>query len=233
MVDNYGNYQSEIYLNGLGEQLPEFPFSLTELERRFDEKMDTGPRDYVSGGAGSEDTMRANLEAFRRHRIVPRMLTDVTTRDLSRTVLDSPLPAPVLLAPVGVQGIIDKEGEVAVARAAAQLGVPMILSTVSSYTLEQVAETLGDTPRWFQLYWPNDEAFAKSLLRRAGDAGYSAIVVTVDTRFLAWRPRDLQGAYLPFLKGEGLANYTSDPVFCSTLESSPEADMLPAILKWT
>ena len=233
MAENYGTYQNEIYLNGLGDQLPEYPFSLAELERRFNEELDTGPRDYVSGGAGSEDTMRANLEAFRRHRIVPRMLTDVAERDLTRTVLGTALPAPFLLAPVGVQGIVHEEGEVAVARAAAQLGVPMILSTVSSFTLEKVADTLGDTPRWFQLYWPNDEAFAKSLLQRAADAGYTAIVVTVDTRFLAWRPRDLQGAYLPFLKGEGLANYTSDPVFCSTLEKSPEEDPMEAVLKWT
>jgi isopentenyl diphosphate isomerase/L-lactate dehydrogenase-like FMN-dependent dehydrogenase len=161
------------------------------------------------------------------------MLTDVSTRDLTRTVLNTELPAPFLLAPIGVQGIIHEEGEVAVARAAAEHGIPMILSTVSSFTLEKVADTLGATPRWFQLYWPNDEAFAKSLLQRAADAGYEAIVVTVDTRFLAWRPRDLEGAYLPFLKGEGLANYTTDPVFCSTLEKSPEEDIFPAILKWT
>lgn len=230
---NYGDYQFQIYLNGLADQTPEFPVSLAELERRFNETLGTGPRDYVSGGASSEDTMRANLDAFRRHRIVPKMLTDVAERDLSRTVLKTQLPAPVLLAPIGVQGIIHPEGEVAVARAAAEVGVPMTLSTVSSNTLESVAETLGDTPRWFQLYWPNNEPFAKSLLQRAADAGYEAIVVTVDTRFLAWRPRDLQGAYLPFLKGEGLANYVTDPVFCADLDKQPDEDIMPAVLKWT
>jgi isopentenyl diphosphate isomerase/L-lactate dehydrogenase-like FMN-dependent dehydrogenase len=232
-VSNYGQYQYEIYLEGMSGKTPDFPFELAELERRFEADVDPIPRDYVSAGAGSEDTMRENLEAFRRWRIVPKMLTDVETRDLSTTVLGTAMPAPVMLAPIGgIQSLLHPEGEVAVARVAAELGVPMVLSTVSSKTLEEVAEELGKTPRWFQLYWPSDDAFTKSLLGRAEDAGYSAIVVTLDTRILAWRPRDLRNAYLPFFRGDSIANYLSDPVFRAGLEKPPEEDLQSAVFRW-
>jgi isopentenyl diphosphate isomerase/L-lactate dehydrogenase-like FMN-dependent dehydrogenase len=232
-VSNYGQYQYEIYLEGMSGKTPDFPFELAELERRFEADVDPIPRDYVSAGAGSEDTMRENLEAFRRWRIVPKMLTDVETRDLSTTVLGTSMPAPVMLAPIGgIQSLLHPDGEVAVARVAAELGVPMVLSTVSSKTLEEVAETLGATPRWFQLYWPSDDAFTKSLLQRAEEAGYGAIVVTLDTRILAWRPRDLRNAYLPFFRGDSIANYLSDPVFRAGLEKPPEEDLQSAVFRW-
>lgn len=232
-MSNYGQYQYEIYLEGMSGKTPDFPFELAELERRFEADVDPIPRDYVSAGAGSEDTMRENLEAFRRWRIVPKMLTDVESRDLSTTVLGTSMPAPVMLAPIGgIQSLLHPDGEVAVARVAAELGVPMVLSTVSSKTLEEVAETLGDTPRWFQLYWPSDDAFTKSLLQRAEEAGYGAIVVTLDTRILAWRPRDLRNAYLPFFRGDSIANYLSDPVFRAGLEKPPEEDLQAAVFRW-
>jgi isopentenyl diphosphate isomerase/L-lactate dehydrogenase-like FMN-dependent dehydrogenase len=138
----------------------------------------------------------------------------------------------VLLAPIGVLGIIHGEGEVAVARAASSLGIPFVLSTAASNSMEDVAEAAGDGPRWYQLYWPNDPELAESFLNRAAAAGYSAVVVTLDTPMLAWRPRDLQGAYLPFLKSEGIANYLSDPVFRSRLEKSPDEDPMAAVLRW-
>lgn len=232
-MSNYGQYQYEIYLEGMSGKTPDFPFELAELERRFEADVDPIPRDYVSAGAGSEDTMRENLEAFRRWRIVPKMLTDVETRDLATTVLGTSMPAPVMLAPIGgIQSLLHPDGEVAVARVAAELGIPMVLSTVSSKTLEEVAETLGDTPRWFQLYWPSDDAFTKSLLQRAEAAGYGAIVVTLDTRILAWRPRDLRNAYLPFFRGDSIANYLSDPVFRAGLEKPPEEDLQAAVFRW-
>lgn len=232
-MTNFGQYQYEIYLEGLGGTKPEFPFELHELERRFEAEVDPIPRDYVSAGAGSEDTMRENLDAFRRWRIVPKMLTDVDTRDLQTTVLGSTMPAPVLLAPIGgIQSLLHEDGELAVARVAAELGVPLVLSTVSSRTMEEIGEAMGDVPRWFQLYWPSDDAFTKSLLKRAEDAGYSAIVVTLDTRILAWRPRDLRNAYLPFFKGDSIANYLSDPVFRAGLEKPPEEDLQAAIFRW-
>lgn len=232
-MTNFGQYQYEIYLEGMSGKTPEFPFELAELERRFEAEVDPVPRDYVSAGAGSEDTMRENLDAFRRWRIVPKMLTNVETRDLTTTVLGTTMPAPVMLAPIGgIQSLLHPEGEVAVARVAAELGIPMVLSTVSSKTLEEVAEALGNTPRWFQLYWPSEDAFTKSLLQRAEDAGYGAIVVTLDTRILAWRPRDLRNAYLPFFRGDSIANYLSDPVFRAGLEKSPEEDPQSAVFRW-
>ena len=233
MASNFSQYQFEIYLNGVSDQRPDFPLELTELERRFEEEVDAIPRDYVSAGAGSEDSMRENLEAFARRRIVPTMLTDVAERELACEILGTRMPAPVMLAPIGgIQGLLHPDGEVAVARVASELGVPMVLSTVSSKTLEEVASELGDAPRWFQLYWPSDDEFTVSLIRRAEDAGYSAIVVTLDTRILAWRPRDLRNAYLPFLRGDSIANYLTDPVFRSRLSAPPEEDIQPAVLHW-
>ncbi|HLH15462.1 MAG TPA: alpha-hydroxy-acid oxidizing protein, partial [Solirubrobacteraceae bacterium] len=187
---------------------------------------------YVAGGAGAELTMDANLRAFERWQIVPRMLRDVSERELATTVLGTAMPAPVLLAPVGVQSIVHPEAELAVARAAAAQGLPMILSTASSHTLEDVAETLGGASGWFQLYWPRDRDLAASFVARAQRAGYEAIVVTLDTWLLGWRPRDIANAYLPFLKGEGVANYFSDPVFRGALARAPEDDPEPAIGHW-
>jgi isopentenyl diphosphate isomerase/L-lactate dehydrogenase-like FMN-dependent dehydrogenase len=205
--------QREIYTAGLVGKKPAQPVSLEELARKAREVLKPEAFDYLDGGAGSEDTMRANREAFRRWRLVPRFLRDVVRRDLGVEVLGQRFPAPFLLAPVGVQSILHADGELAVARAARSLGIPLVLSTLSSHPLEKVAAELGDTPRWFQLYWPRNPDLTASFLYRAEQAGYRALVVTLDTFYLAWRERDLQHAYLPFLKGEGLANYFSDPVF--------------------
>jgi lactate 2-monooxygenase len=182
----------------------------------------------VFGGAGAEDTMRANADAFKRWRIVPRMLRDVSQRDLSVTVLGTELPAPVALAPIGVQTIVHPDGELAVARAAAAIGLAMAVSTASGCTLEQIAAA-GGGPKWFQLYWPNDRELATSFLSRAEAAGYRAVILTVDTFLPGWKPRDLQGAWQPFLEGIGIANYLSDPVFRARLARSPEEDPQGAI----
>jgi isopentenyl diphosphate isomerase/L-lactate dehydrogenase-like FMN-dependent dehydrogenase len=186
----------------------------------------------VAGAAGSEGTARSNLEAFRRWQIVPRMLRDVGVRDLRAELFGAELPAPLLLAPVGVQSIVHPDGELATARAAAATGVPYVHSTAASHSIEEAAKANGDGPRWFQLYWPSDPELAKSFLRRAEEAGYRAIVVTLDTTLLAWRPRDLQAGYLPFLKGVGVANYFSDPVFRAGLEKPPEEDLQAAVGRW-
>jgi len=231
-AQEFASYQYEIYFQGLGGQLPGVPMTYDGMVDRAREVLSPGAFGYVAGGAGSESTMSANRRAFERWEIVPRMLTDVSTRDLSTTVLGHDLRAPVVLAPVGVLSIVHDEAEKAVGRAAAEVGVPMTLSTVSSFTLEDVAEANGDGMRWFQLYWPGEPDLTASLLDRAEAAGYSAIVVTLDTKILAWRPRDLDQAYLPFLKGEGLANYFSDPAFVAPLERSPEEDQGAAILRW-
>lgn len=228
----FSAYASEIYLAGLGGATPAFTTDPTALEESARARMDAGPYWYVAGAAGSGATYRANREAFDRYRLVPRMLTDATARDLSTTVLGTPVPAPVLTAPIGVQSIVHPEAELAVARVAAELGLPMVLSTVSSFTLEQVADASGEGPRWFQLYRPNDRDVCLSLLDRARRAGFSTLVVTLDTWMLGWRPHDLDNAYLPFLTGEGLANYFVDPAFRAGLEKDPQDDLMAALLRW-
>jgi lactate 2-monooxygenase len=232
VAGQFGSYQNEIYLQGLGDQLPPFTTDPTRLEALAREKLDAAPFGYVVGGAGAGMTVAANREAFGRWRIVPRMLTDATTRDLATSVLGQDMPSPVLLAPVGVQSIVHPDGELATARAAAALGVTMVLSTASSHTIEEVAEAGGDGPRWYQLYWPNDNDVTISILQRAKAAGFSTLVVTLDTWTLAWRPNDLDQAYLPFIRGIGNAIPFSDPAFRALLEKSPEEDPTAAILRW-
>ena len=228
----FATYQNEIYLQGLGGQLPPFTTDPESLEASARERLGPGPFWYVAGAAGTGATARANREAFDDWRIVPRMLTDATIRHVGTTVLGTEMPAPVLLAPIGVLSILHPDGELATARAAAELGLPMVLSTASSHTLEDVAEANGDNPRWFQLYWPNDPDVCVSILDRAKKAGFTALVVTLDTWTLAWRPHDLDRAYLPFLRAVGTAIPFSDPAFQAGLEKSPEDDLPMAILRW-
>jgi isopentenyl diphosphate isomerase/L-lactate dehydrogenase-like FMN-dependent dehydrogenase len=223
------DYYREIYARGLAGEKPALPVVLEELERRATEAMEPRAAAYVAAGAGTEDTMRENLEAFRRWRIVPRMLRDVARRDLATTVLGNELPAPVLLAPIGVHTIVHPEGELGTARAAASVGIPLIVSTAAAHTLEEIAEAGGGGPRWYQLYWPNDPEIAESMVRRAEASGYGAIVVTLDTFIPGWKPRDLQQAWLPFLEGVGNANFLQDPVFRAQLDKSPEEDLGAAI----
>ena len=222
---DFADYYREIYARGLGGETPSIPVSVAELERQAREAMDERAANYVFAGAGSEGTIDANRAALARRRIVPRMLRDVAERDLSATVLGTAMPAPLLLAPIGVQKVVHPDGELATARAAASLGLPMIASTASAFTLEEIAAAGGDAPRWFQLYWPNDRELAASLVSRAEAAGYTALVLTVDTFVPGWKPRDLQQAWLPFLEGTGVANYFQDPVFRTALEKPPEEDV--------
>ncbi len=228
----FANYQFEIYAYGLAGQTPALPVLPGELEARAQDRLTPEAFGYVAGGAGHERTMAANLRAFEHWQIVPRMLRDVSERDLSTTVLGTAMAASVLLAPVGVQSIVHPDAELAVGRAAAAFGLAPILSTAASHTIEDVAEAMGSASRWYQLYWPRDRDLAESFVARAARAGYEAIVVTLDTWLLGWRPRDLHNAYLPFLKGEGVANYFSDPVFRGALEQTPEEDPGPAIGHW-
>ncbi|WP_199435546.1 lactate 2-monooxygenase [Qaidamihabitans albus] len=232
MTERFGSYQSEIYLQGYGGTRPAFSTDPTRLEDSAAEVLDPEPFWYVAGGAGSGATMRANREAFDRWRLVPRMLTDATERDLSTTVLGTSMPAPLLLAPVGVQSIVHDDAEPATSRAAASLGLPMVMSTASSTSIEDVAAASGEGPRWFQLYWPNDPDVCGSILGRAKAAGFSTLVVTLDTWTLGWRPCDLDSAYLPFLHGKGMAVPFSDPVFRTRLDTAPEDDLPAAVLRW-
>jgi isopentenyl diphosphate isomerase/L-lactate dehydrogenase-like FMN-dependent dehydrogenase len=216
--------QNAIYLTGTAE----WPISPSEWEARAESALEPQAFGYIAGGAGAEQTMRANREAFERRRLRPRVLAGNAERDLSVEVLGTRSAAPFLLAPVGVLGIAHPDGELAAARAAAATGVPFVLSGAASHSIEEVAEAMGDAARWFQLYWINDRDLAASFVRRAAAAGYDAIVVTLDTPILGWRPRDLSNAYLPFLSGQGCAQFFSDPVFCRYLAKSPAEDMLAA-----
>jgi L-lactate dehydrogenase (cytochrome) len=210
-----GDVQNSIYLGGLAGNRPVVPTSPASLREAARRALAEEAFDYLDGSAGAERTAAANLAAFENRRITPRMLSGVTERDLAVTVAGVQLPVPVLAAPVGVLDIVHPDAELAVARACSALGVTMVLSTQSSTPMEAVAEVGG--PRWYQLYWPNVPELADSLVARAEAAGYTALVVTLDTPMLGWRPRDLDRAYLPFLQGRGIANYTSDPVFRSLL----------------
>ena len=219
-----GLIQNAIYIAGEPHPL----VAAEDWEAAAREKLDAGPFGYIAGGAGSEATMRANLEAFERARLRPRMLAGNAVRDISVEVLGTTSPVPFFLSPVGVLSIAHPDGELAPAPAAAALRVPFCLSTAASHSIEEVAEAMGDAPRWFQLYWVNDREICESFCRRAAEAGYAAIVVTLDTMTLGWRPRDLRNAYLPFIKGEGCAQFFTDPVFRSRLSRPPEEDMLTA-----
>ena len=219
-----GQFQTGIYLSGGYE----WPLTAADWEAKAAEKLERGPFDYVAGGAGAEATMRANRDAFERRRLRPRLLTGNVQRDLSVEVLGTRSAAPFFLAPIGVLGIVHPDAELAVARAAAATGVPIVLSSAASSSIEQVAEASGEALRWFQLYWVSDRKICESFVRRAEAAGYSAIVVTLDTLVLGWRPRDLRNTYLPFIQGDGCAQFFSDPVFCSYLAVPPEQDVRSA-----
>jgi lactate 2-monooxygenase len=227
-------YQRDIYLDGLRGLLPVLPTDLDALERVAAERLEPRPFAYVAGAAGTESTARANRDAFERRRIVPRMLSGVTEPDISVELFGEPMNSPVLLGPVGILTIMHPQGELAVARAAAELGTTMVLSTAAAHSIEQVAEANGTGKRWYQLYWPKDRDLAASFLDRARTAGYRTLVVTLDNHTLAWRPRDLDQSYLPFLRGVGIANYVTDPVFQKAVgHPIGEHNMHDATMAWT
>lgn len=200
--------------------LPNTPASLQKLEKKARQVMSPKAFAYVAGGAGSEETISANRSGFEKWKIIPRMLRDVSVRDTSLSIFGQQLPAPFLLAPIGVLELAHKEAEIAVARASKRTGTPMIFSNQASVAMEPVSKELGDAPRWFQLYWSKSNDLVKSFVQRAENCGCSAIVVTLDTTLLGWRTRDIDLAYLPFLTGKGIAQYTSDPVFNELLEEN-------------
>ncbi len=233
-MTNFGDYQNEIYFQGLGGVLPDLPMTYAELEAKARAALPPSIWSYVAGGAGDELTQRANVTAFEKLGLVPRMLRASKTRDLSIELFGMKLPTPIFLAPVGVIGLCaqDGHGDIATARAAAHTGVPMVASTLTVDPLEEVAAAFGDTPGMFQLYTPTNRELAQSLVHRAEAAGFKAIVVTLDTWVPGWRPRDLAVSNFPQLRGHCLANYFSDPVFRALLPSPPEQDPKTAILTW-
>jgi lactate 2-monooxygenase len=230
MAVPFANFQNEIYFRGMAGERPQLTTDLGRLENAAREALSPEAFGYVAGSAGGGATARANRAAFDRLAIVPRMLRDVSLRDLSTTVLGTAMPAPVVLAPIGVQAIVHPDGELASARAAAAAGLVFTQSTAAAHSLEAVAEASGAGPRWYQLYWPSDREVAASLVARAEAAGYSALIVTVDTFMLGWRPTDLDAAYLPFLQGTGIANYLTDPAFNAPLAEDAALD--DKVIRW-
>jgi lactate 2-monooxygenase len=224
--------QSQIYLDGIGGRRPLVPVNEHALEDRARRMMRPEAAAYIIGGAGREDTMSANRAAFARWRIVPRVLRDVEHRDTSTTVLGLRLPVPMLTAPIGVLELAHPHADLAVARAAAGSGIPMIFSNQASVAMEACAEAMGDTPRLFQLYWSRSDDLVQSLVTRAEACGCRGIVLTLDTTMLGWRPRDLDLAYMPFMRGMGLAQYLTDPVFRRELELPFDAPAPTTRLSW-
>jgi lactate 2-monooxygenase len=207
------------------------PVAFHDWEDKAKEILAAGPFGYVYGGAGGGDTMIANRKAFEKYRIRPRICCDISKRDLTIRLFGQKLPVPFFLAPIGVNSILHPDAEMVPAKVCADTGVPYVLSNVSSKSMEKVADVMKDAVRWFQLYPPKDPELTQSFLDRAKKAGYSAIVVTVDSTMLGWRETDLKNAYLPFLEGHGMGNYFTDPVFRSKLEHTPEEDKQAAVIK--
>lgn len=230
---SYGNYQIEIYFQGLAGVLPSLPMTFAELESRAQQALSPSVWSYVAGGAGDELTQDGNAAAFNRWGLIPRMLVGATERDLSVQLWGRRWSAPVFMAPIGVIGLCtpDRHGDLAAARAAAQTGVPMCVSTLTMDPLEDVAAEFGDTPGLFQLYTPTDRDLAESLVHRAESAGYAGIVVTLDTWIPGWRPRDLSTANFPQLRGLCLSNYISDPHFRAKVDADL-ADPRNAVPHW-
>jgi isopentenyl diphosphate isomerase/L-lactate dehydrogenase-like FMN-dependent dehydrogenase len=231
---HFGDYQNEIYFAGLSGRQPRFPMSFNELEAKAHATLPKSVVSYVAGGCGNERTQDANVAAFDRWGLMPRMFVGAAQRDMSIELLGMKLPTPLFMSPIGVIGICaqDGHGDIATARAAARTGVPMVASTLTVDPLEDVAREFGATPGFFQLYTPTDRGLAESLVRRAEAAGFKAIVVTLDTWITGWRPRDLSEANFPQLRGLCLANYFSDQRFLAMLAKSPREDPSAAIMQW-
>lgn len=215
--------QREIYLAGFKGKNQGIPAESDRLKSIVQEKVRSKAWAYLEGAAGNESTMKANREVFDNWKIVPRMMKDVSSPDLSVTLFDIVLPSPLLLAPIGVLELVHQQADLAVARAAGKLGIPMLISNQASVAMEICSMAMGHTSRWFQLYWSKSEALVESLVKRAEKCGCAAIVVTLDTTMLGWRPRDLRSGYLPFLEGKGIAQYVSDPIFQQLLAERKES----------
>ena len=218
--------QDEVYRGGITGRRPAVPTAFPALERRARWAMSRRAHAYVAGGAGSEETVRANTAAFARHRIVPRVLRGVGERDTSVELFGRRLDAPLLLAPIGALDLVSRQADLAVAHGAAQAGVPLIVSNQAGFPLEDIAR-YATAGWWFQLYWSTSDDLVDSFLQRAEAAGAGAVVVTLDTTMLGWRPRDLDLGHLPFARGLGIAQYTSDPVFARLTRATAEGPARP------
>jgi lactate 2-monooxygenase len=230
-LSSFGDFQLEIYRDGLRGILPKIPADFATLEQRAKQAMPEYVRNYVLGGCGDEHTQNINASAFRNWGMIPRMLVDTRQRDLSVELFGIRLPSPVFMAPIGVTGLAtpDGHGDIAAAKAAAMADVVFTVSTLGNDILEDVLTHAEGTPLFFQLYTPRNRDVAESLVRRAERAGYQALVVTLDTWTTGWRPRDLNAANFPQLRGHVLQNYFQDPEFRKLLGKNPKDAMAEAV----
>lgn len=217
-IDSVPARQKEIYQKGARGTLPRVPMHFDALQDAARRSTSARAFGYVAGGAGQENTQRANRLAFDRWQIQPRMLRDVSRRNMKVNVFGREWRAPLMLSPIGALGLVRERADALVARAAARCQIPMVFSNQASVKMETCAELIGNGPRWFQLYWSKSNELVASLVGRAEACGCEAIVVTLDTPLLGWRPRDLELGSLPFARAIGLAQYLSDPVFQSYLD---------------
>lgn len=224
--------QAAIFLRGLGGAKPDLPTSFPALEAAAEAAMSPEAWAYTAGGAGLETAMNANRAAFQRVVIAPRMLAGGGDSHLACEILGVSVAAPVFASPIGVLEMMHKEADLAVARALARVNLPLIISSQASFPMEEIAKANGAGPRFFQLYWGKSDAVAESFVRRAEACGCKAIFITLDTTVLGWRPRDLDLGFSPFLKGQGIAQYTSDPAFRALLQQTPEDNPQAAAIQF-
>jgi 4-hydroxymandelate oxidase len=171
------------------------PISLADYARLASELADSAVWDFIAGGSEDEATLAMNAGAYRRWTLRPRILTGVDRCHLAIDLFGTRLPSPILLAPIGYQGLVHEDAEVETARGAAAARALMVVSTMSNRSLEEIAAA-GDAPRWFQLYVMKDRELTLSLVRRAEEAGYRALVVTVDVIRMGRRERDLRNGFV-------------------------------------
>jgi len=213
--------QSAIYRAGALGRRPVVPTDFGSLEAAARRASSARAWAYVAGGAGEGRTMRNNRRAFDKWVSVPRMAHGVAERELSTSVLGTRLASPLLLAPIGAGALMRRDSDLAIARAAAATGVPYVFSNQGCNPMEDCAAAMGDSPRWVQLYWSTDEQLVDSFIERAARIRAGALVVTLDTTVLGWRPHDLNRGSLPFARAEGIAQYTSDPRFRELVAGRP------------
>ncbi|GFF80921.1 uncharacterized lactate 2-monooxygenase PB1A11.03 [Aspergillus lentulus] len=233
-------YGNEVYANGLQNIKPAISFNPHDWETHARDLLPADSYSYIWGSAGLRETDTNNRDAFRKWALIPSRLVSADFPSLKTTVLGHEYDYPIAVAPIGVQRIFHRDGEVAAAKAASAQHVPYILSTASSTSIEDVAAASGDGARWYQLYWPlrEHDEITVSLLQRAKRAGYRVLVVTLDTYILGWRPSDLNNGYNPFLRADkiGVELGFSDPVFRQRFRErhgvEVEEDMGAAAAEW-
>lgn len=221
---------NDLLLKNIGS-VEKYPINFQELELAAKEKLAAGPFGYIRSSAGGEETYRKNTESFGKYFIIPRFLTDVSTLNTEVNLFGRTYPHPLFIAPVGVNRIAHEDGEIAVAKAAAKYNFPYIQSTVSSYSIEEITEATPESSKWFQLYWSQNKEIAFSMVKRAEQAGYEAIVLTVDTVMLGWREEDVRNQFSPLKRGFAKGNYASDPIFMAALPDHEEETIIASIIE--